>query len=497
MSKVFKNMLRTEVMAVIMCIVVFLGVTTASIGRSSIWHDEGYTATLIEGSYGGIVMRTAKDVHPPLYYLVLKAWSAVVGDSVVTLRWFSASCMLGALIVTWHLLRRLYGWRLAVAGLAAMSMGPFLVRYGQEMRMYGLASLLASLATYVYVLMRSRARVSNRLAITYGVLVAAGMYTQYFFVLVPAVHVFHAAMAYKGTFTQKLQSLLAYKTSVITAAVLFAPWVPKMFAQFVGVQGSFWIGPVGVETLTSTPVAMTYFKKQYEMTGVEGLAAVASLLFVIVLVRQFILKQKDTNSRLLALAILLPPALLFMLSIPPLQPSYQDRYMSFLAPIFYSVLGMAVLLFAHKRMRIAVGISLFVLLFHGQYSNYWDGNNHGWNPRPAFTMNQIIDQIDGNGPVYATSLWTYFDAHITLRDRGFNEVNQVLVDKVPTNWGGNWSALYERPELLTTTIPKNTKVFWLIDESGERKYKGSELNDYEAGQTTQIGYARITKYYHR
>ena len=439
---------KKELIAVAVCILVFLSLTTVSIGRPSIWHDEGYTATLIESSYGGVIMRTAKDVHPPLYYIALKAWSSVFDNKIVTLRWFSAVCMLGAIVVTWHMLRRLYGSRLALAGLAAMSMGPFLVRYGQEMRMYGLASLLASIATYTYVIMRSRSRSSNKLAVIYGLLVAAGMYTQYFFILVPFVHLTHSIITTKGSLAIKAKSLLAYWVSALTAAVLFLPWLPKMMAQFVGVQGSFWIGPVGVETLTSTPVAMTYFKKQYEMTGVEGLAAVLAIGLVVLLVRQFILIKNDIDSRLLTLAILLPPALLFILSVPPLQPSYQDRYMSFLAPVFYSVLGMATLLFAKNITRLASVLSLFVLLFHGQYSNFWDGNNHGWNPKPAFTMNQIIDQINDNSPVYSTSLWTYLDAYITLRDRGFDSTGQVLVDKIPSNWGGTGARYTIGPNLL-------------------------------------------------
>jgi hypothetical protein len=238
---------------------------------------------------------------------------------------------------------------------------------------------------------------------------------------------------------------------------------------------------------------MTLFNKQYEMIGWNGVLAVLALLLVIMLVRQFFLAKKDKASRLLFMSVVLPPVLLFMLSVPPFQPSYQDRYMSFFAPLFYSVLALGALLIVTKKVRIAAFVALVLVLAHGQYANYWDGNNHGWN-KPTFTMNDILDQVDDNSPIYSTSLWTYFDAHITVQDRYMYNTAQFLIDKYPTNWKGNWSALYKRPELIVTDIPDDTQSFWLIDESGKTMYSGNELSQYVAGESKTIGYAKITKY---
>src|SRR5438477_1105040 len=95
---------RKEKTIAILLIVLFVGLSLATINRFSPWHDESYTATLIESNYGDIVHRTALDVHPPLYYLVLKAWSSVFGSSVVDLRLFSVVCMSGAVLIGWRLM---------------------------------------------------------------------------------------------------------------------------------------------------------------------------------------------------------------------------------------------------------------------------------------------------------------------------------------------------------------------------------------------------------
>lgn len=42
------------------------------IGGKDIWYDEAYTFGLIRHSYREICFITAADVHPPLYYILLK-----------------------------------------------------------------------------------------------------------------------------------------------------------------------------------------------------------------------------------------------------------------------------------------------------------------------------------------------------------------------------------------------------------------------------------------
>ena len=44
-----------------------------NITRWSIWFDEAFSAYLIRYSYSEVAQFTATDVHPPLYYWLLKA----------------------------------------------------------------------------------------------------------------------------------------------------------------------------------------------------------------------------------------------------------------------------------------------------------------------------------------------------------------------------------------------------------------------------------------
>ncbi|MDE7359017.1 MAG: hypothetical protein K2N39_06270, partial [Lachnospiraceae bacterium] len=56
-----------------------LGISAVLLGRSlmlcfsnDIWYDELFTVGMVEHSYGEMVRFTAADVHPPLYYCIVK-----------------------------------------------------------------------------------------------------------------------------------------------------------------------------------------------------------------------------------------------------------------------------------------------------------------------------------------------------------------------------------------------------------------------------------------
>ena len=60
------------------------------LGAQSFWNDEGNSARLSERSLQLIVEGTASDVHPPLYYLLLRGWRELAGESEFGLRSLSA-----------------------------------------------------------------------------------------------------------------------------------------------------------------------------------------------------------------------------------------------------------------------------------------------------------------------------------------------------------------------------------------------------------------------
>jgi uncharacterized membrane protein len=79
--------------------------------RQSIWFDEGYSILLAKQPVGELLALTAVDAHPPLYYLLLKAWGEMFGFTEFALRSLSALFLGGAVTTMLLLIRRLFGTR--------------------------------------------------------------------------------------------------------------------------------------------------------------------------------------------------------------------------------------------------------------------------------------------------------------------------------------------------------------------------------------------------
>ncbi len=52
--------------------IVMLGRSILLCFSRDIWYDELFTVSMAEHSYGELVRFTAADVHPPLYYIIVK-----------------------------------------------------------------------------------------------------------------------------------------------------------------------------------------------------------------------------------------------------------------------------------------------------------------------------------------------------------------------------------------------------------------------------------------
>ena len=157
------------------------------IEEQSFWNDEGNSARLSERSLKLIIEGTASDVHPPLYYLLLRGWREMAGQSEFGLRAFSAFLGIGVVVLIYAFGRQLLGrWRsiAAVCGAFLAAVNPALIYYSQETRMYELLVFLAVLSSLLLIRLLQARRWRFMIAAGYLGVSLAGLYTHYFF---PAV----------------------------------------------------------------------------------------------------------------------------------------------------------------------------------------------------------------------------------------------------------------------------------------------------------------------
>jgi len=219
-----------HVAPILVIVSVALGLRLAGLDREAFHIDEIYSSQFSAAETQKILKFNAKDVHPPLYTLLLARWRGVFGSSRWDHRSYSVLWSilgLGALGLFARDLTSGSGTAALVMALAAVH--PLDVFYAQEARMY---PQLAALATFSsWLLWRwfstvARSKSQGRwlgLAAGYFVTAVAILYTHYLGVTVLlAQGVF--AIAYFAR-RRQLGSLAGYIGCAIASAVAFLPWL--------------------------------------------------------------------------------------------------------------------------------------------------------------------------------------------------------------------------------------------------------------------------------
>lgn len=87
---------------------------------------------------------------PPLYFLLLRVWIKLVGESDQTLRLLSLIIGLATVMAMFFLGRAVFDEKMGLAAAALLSILPLHIQYSQEVRPYPLAVLFAVLASWAY-----------------------------------------------------------------------------------------------------------------------------------------------------------------------------------------------------------------------------------------------------------------------------------------------------------------------------------------------------------
>lgn len=198
---------------------------TYHITQQSLWFDEAFAWNIIQQP--DMYPRIAADTHPPLYYVLLRGWTEIAGDSVLALRYLSLLFGMVTVALVYQIgaeLARQRGWSgtATVALLAAllMALTDAEIDLAQEARNYTLYTMLACLSMWVYL--RWLRRPDRWLAAVWILSTAALVYTHYQGAFIPFIQGLHALMFLRGR--RRIEAIGA----LAAAGFIFLPW-------FVGV----------------------------------------------------------------------------------------------------------------------------------------------------------------------------------------------------------------------------------------------------------------------
>lgn len=340
---------------------------------SDIWYDELFTMGLANQSCGELILKTARDVHPPLYYLIVKLFLTGVRSGsplsqVVAAK--LASCLPFFLCILFSVYKIRKNFGMLTAGLFSfllISM-PQMADYTVEIRMYGYALLFITVGMVTAYELLKENRTSGWLLLTICALCAC--YTHYFACVA-------ACMIYLWLFVsmcygKKLKQMIKpYLFSSMICVLGYLPWLLAVVTkQASQVKENYWIQPVSLRTLAGC----VKFIFMPGFAGEKVSMAVACIFFALyvltVTYSLFILWERgqtgeeEENGKYLfaygGILVLAGVVLFGMVASILVKPIFVYRYMLPAMGVFW--LSFAILVGLEKKKKAAV---IPVLLFLG------------------------------------------------------------------------------------------------------------------------------------
>lgn len=332
-SRVTRHLPR---LALLLSCTLALALRLHRLGDANVWWDEGFGVWLARMSVPDAIIRTAYDVHPPLYYVLLHYWRLAAGESEFALRFLSLLWGVLLVAVTFRLGSRAVSPGAGVISAVMVAVTPFSLVWPQQIRMYSLVTFLGMGSTW---LLLGDWRHWRRPA-AYVVAVLAMLHSH---ALAALFLPLHGALWLARLAAGRRAGWWHFPVAQAAVAVGMVPWLAVFLPRLTSWSAA--------QPMSPGPYLLAYWSALVRGTAVNleqeasllGLAAALFLVSSILALRPLrgirrARHPKRETRWALILGVLLPPLLVYLLSQPRslfYSPPPEPRYLSPFSPFVY------------------------------------------------------------------------------------------------------------------------------------------------------------------
>lgn len=255
MQRLHKSMdpkLVQKISVFLFALIIFFGIffRIANLDKKALWHDEIYTELRVSGypdiavknarwgkiiskkelmkfqgsskenGFGDILKSLRTDIHPPLYFVSLKYWQDIWGNSLVAMRSFSAVFGILSLYLMYILCQEIFDSILtARIAVSLMALSPIFIRYSLEVRPYPM--WVFSLLLSTYLLHKGLKSKDKKIWVAYAITLGASFHLHllsFFF------YIGHFVYVVITKIFSDYRKIFIYLFSSIVGFLTFMPW---------------------------------------------------------------------------------------------------------------------------------------------------------------------------------------------------------------------------------------------------------------------------------
>lgn len=208
--------------------------------HSNIWFDESYSVAISNHSFSEIWTIGGNDVHPILYYWMLKIINILFGSIIIIYRIFSVLGIVGLGILGFTHIKKDFGTKTGLLFTFFSFFLPVMLNYALEIRMYSWSIFFVTLM--VIYLNRFIKEKNTKNLILFGVFSIVSCYMHYY-ALVCAGIINLGLIIYIIKNRKSIENKIIKQFILVEAlqVILYIPWMFCFIKQLTRVGGGFWI----------------------------------------------------------------------------------------------------------------------------------------------------------------------------------------------------------------------------------------------------------------
>ncbi len=423
----------------------------------SYWLDEIWSAYISkpDRSFISMYSEVSKDVHPPLFQIILWGWYHIVGFNEYAGRFLSAIFGSLSVLAIFFLGKELFNKEIGLYASIIASVNWFLVYYSQEVRSYSLLFLM-SIISYTY-LVKMLNKHSKTNIFLYLISTICLMYTHFFGLIIIATQMFVVIYyVYKEENEKKRLVVLASIIAMVFIVALL-PLLPQIMAK--ASLKSFWISKP-----TSTFI-LSYMDNYVKNKYLEGIFLLTSLFAI-----SYLFTKKYIRSiRILFIWIILGFLLPYIRSITA-TPILTDRNTIIIIPALILLISYGIFLLKDRILKICTLVLILILsIYQLSASNYHQKNDYQqWRE-----ILNTLSQSKNNFPVYDLAFkGKFYKTYAAMLDMNLNIYSHYVL----------------KSQHKTHSIPV---CFWTLEAHGKQLSKFKEVEGELIQQAFQIRKSRV------
>ena len=417
--------------------------------HSNMWFDESYSIAIAKHSFKEIWQIGSHDVHPVLYYIMIRIVMLITNNSIVCVRVFSCVPLILMSILGYSFIRKEFGNKAGLIFTFFSLFFPTLLTYAGEIRMYTWAMLFVTMMfVYAYktmnnynvrealsddnnIMYENKIKSKNTLLkywIIFSIFSLASAYTHYYALVVAAIinvgMFIYFIIAYTKSSkndtsnyddikndnkkSEKINSenirkvnLISSIVSALVQIILYIPWLFVFISQTKVVSKGFWIKfptPLNViEFIYTGNIGEGSVPKYLSIPF--SLISIAFLIYLIVKnwkrnsIKTKFPKTKETKTtKVIALIWVTIILIMCLASLIMKQSVFYQRYLFTLMGLF--LIGLSILLSGENKKIIATYCLCILIISTILNINLINTNYDYTNKEPMIYLKSELQQND-------------------------------------------------------------------------------------------------------